>query len=138
MKSNEKDFVDVWKRRTTDKQALQSPRYYVAIFISAELPHDSNDLLTSRQGQFEGFGTDAAEMTVVSGPFLEHFKVIEDIYPDQIPDFDILFLIRSFSVNCWCQTKSTPAWGLIFNAKGILMASQQTSHGLARKALGWG
>ncbi|VTN29954.1 Uncharacterised protein [Klebsiella pneumoniae] len=46
-------------------------------------PHD--------EACFEDLRTDAAEMTVAPGPVVEHFNVIEDIRPGQIPVFICVF-----------------------------------------------
>ena len=51
------------------------------------LPHACRQILFSRRGLFEGHRTDAAEMIVVPGPVVEHFNLIEDIRPGQIPGF---------------------------------------------------
>ncbi len=50
-------------------------------------PHACRQILSSRRGLFEGLRTDAAEVTVAPGPVVEHFNVIEDIRPGQIPGF---------------------------------------------------
>ena len=52
-----------------------------------DCPHDNRQILSSRRGLLEGLRTDAAEMTVAPGPVVEHFNVIEDIRPGQIPGF---------------------------------------------------
>ena len=41
-------------------------------------PHPGRQILSSRRGLFKGLRTDAAEMTVATGPVIEHFSVIED------------------------------------------------------------
>jgi len=38
-------------------------------------------------GPFRSLGTDTSEVTVTSRTVIEHFNVIEDISPSQIPDF---------------------------------------------------
>lgn len=63
-------------------------------------PHDRRQGLSSRRGLFKGLQTDAVEMTVAPGPVVEHFDVIEDIRPGQIPGFidtfsDPLFFQRT-------------------------------------------
>ena len=50
-------------------------------------PHACRQILSSRRGLFEGLRTDAAGVTVAPGPIVEHFNVIEDIRPGQIPVF---------------------------------------------------
>ena len=47
--------------------------------------------MSSRRGLFEGLRTDTAEMTVASGPVVEHFNVIEDIRPGHIPGYIDVF-----------------------------------------------
>lgn len=47
--------------------------------------------MSSRRGLFEGLRTDAAEMTVASGPVVEHFNVIEDILPGHITCYIYVF-----------------------------------------------
>ncbi len=41
--------------------------------------------------KIEGLRTDAAEMTVASGPVVEHFNVIEDILPGHITCYIYVF-----------------------------------------------
>lgn len=47
--------------------------------------------LSSRQGLFEGLLTDAAGMTLATGPLVEHFNLIEDIRPGHIQGFIYAF-----------------------------------------------
>lgn len=50
-------------------------------------PTPVDKILSSRRGLFKGLRTDAAEVTVAPGPVVEHFNVIEDIRPGQLPGF---------------------------------------------------
>lgn len=50
-------------------------------------PYDSKQIPSSRRGRFKGLRADAAEVTVTQDPVVEHFNVIEDIHPGQIPGF---------------------------------------------------
>lgn len=52
-----------------------------------DCPHNRRQILFSRRGLFEGLRTDATEMNVAPRPVIEHFNVIEDIRPGQIPGF---------------------------------------------------
>ncbi len=54
-------------------------------------PHACRPIQSSQRSLFEGLRTDAAEMTVAPGPVVEHFNVIEDIRPGQIPGFIYAF-----------------------------------------------
>lgn len=56
-------------------------------YENGKYPTLSLFFVSSRLGLFKGLRTDAAEMTVAPGPVVEHFNVIEDIRPGQIPSF---------------------------------------------------
>ena len=55
--------------------------------IAKSVFHGSRQILSSRRGLSEGLRADAAKVTVTPGPVVEHFNVIEDIRPGQIPGF---------------------------------------------------
>ena len=59
----------------------------VGIDIAKSVFHGSRQILSSRRGLSEGLRADAAKVTVTPGPVVEHFNVIEDIGPGQIPGF---------------------------------------------------
>lgn len=51
-------------------------------------------------------------MTVAPGPIVEHFNVIEDIRPGQIPVWYILLLMRSFFSELKNNSATALSWQL--------------------------
>lgn len=77
--------------KTHTKKASNSKNnlFLLVIIRSLECTHNRRQILSSRRGLFEGPRTDASEITVVPGPFIEDFYVIEDIRPRPDPGFYI-------------------------------------------------
>lgn len=61
--------------------------YPTVKLAEVDCPQNRRQILSSRRGPFKGLRTDAAKVTVAPGPVVEHFNVIEDIRPGQIPGF---------------------------------------------------
>lgn len=55
----------------------------VKITASIWTARNRRQILSPQRGLFEGLRTDAAKVTVASGPVVEDFNVIEDIGPGQ-------------------------------------------------------
>lgn len=51
-------------------------------------------------------------MTVAPGPIVEHFNVIEDIRPGQIPVWYVFFLMRSFFSELKNNSATALSWQL--------------------------
>ena len=68
-------------------------------------------------------------MTVAPGPIVEHFNVIEDIRPGQIPVWYVLLLMRSFFSELKNNSATALSWQLprLFMLGARLLARQKRS-----------
>ena len=68
-------------------------------------------------------------MTVAPGPIVEHFNVIEDIRPGQIPVWYVLLLMRSFFSELKNNSATALSWQLprLFMLGARLLVRQKRS-----------